>query len=342
MRITQEKDTVSITTDLVTTDVSGRTTVGPLMDALEDVQDGYPLEVAAEALSDTVSPGDDVVVLTGFPIPPTMRQETDGPPGAVSIARAVTQGLDANAHIMVEEPTLEVVEKTATAGGLSVVDREMNAIGDDTVNIEAFPVSRDQAREFAAEVVDSLDPKAIVTVEKVGSNSQGEYHNSSGYNVTDHTAKIEELFEAADDSVVTVSVGDAGNEVGMGKIEGTIRERVQYGATCQCECGGGIADTTEPDILVPATVSNWGAYGIAACLSQIVGESLLHSPEIEERMLVECSMAGAIDGPTEKPNAWVDGLPTNVHSSMVRILNQILSPSIHERRGEDSASVKDE
>lgn len=340
MEVSQEKDVASIATDLITTDVSGRTTVGPLMEAVDKLQESIPAMTAAEALSDTVDAGGNVVILTGFPIPPTMRQETDGPLGAVSIARSVTEGLNGNAYIMCEEAAVEVCERTATAGELNVVDRENNLVGEDTVTVEPFPISQNKAQEFSKGVVEKLNPSAIVTIEKVGSNSKGEYHNSAGYSVTEYTSKIEELIEAADESVLTISVGDAGNEVGMGKIEDTIKERIQYGSECQCGCGGGIADTTEPDILVPATVSNWGAYGITACLSQIVDQSLLHAPTIEERMLIQCSMAGAIDGPTEKPSAWVDGLPTEVHSSMVRVLNQILRPSIHERRGEESASVK--
>lgn len=328
-----DKDVATVIDDLVTTDIGGRDTIYPIAGATRD-RDGTEAPMrAAEALSDAVDPGDTVLVLTGFLIPPTMVQETDGPLGAVSVARAVDAGLDANAVIACEPKARDICAATATAGELSVVDRSTATEGKRTVAIEEFPTDRERAREYVDDVFTELDPAAVVAVEKVAPNEAGVYHNMAGYDVSDDTAKVDELYDALDDDVLTVAVGDAGNEVGMGNVADTVREEIQYGAECQCPCGEGIASAIEVDVLVPATVSNWGSHAIAACLSTLVGQSILHDSVVERRMLVEASTAGSIDGIVGGTNAWCDGMPPEAHESMVRLIQEVLSSSVHERGG---------
>lgn len=330
---TPEKDVATVIDDLVTTDIGGRATIYPIARASrEQFGTNAPMR-AAEALVDAVDPGDTVLVLTGFLIPPTMVQETDGPLGAVSVARAVDAGLDANAVIACEPAAVDICAATATAGELSVVDRETAAGSKRTVAVEAFPADIDAAEAYVEEVLEELDPAAVIAVEKVAPNEAGVYHNMAGYDVSERTAKVHELYDALDDDVLTVAVGDAGNEVGMGNVADTVREGIEYGETCQCPCGAGIASAIEVDVLVPATVSNWGGHAIAACLSTLVGEPVLHEPDLERRMLEEASAAGSIDGIVGGTNAWCDGMPPAAHEAIVRLLLEVLSASVHERGG---------
>lgn len=331
-----EKDIAPIVDDLVTADIGGRRTIDPIADAAADAQGANPAMQAAELLNDTVDPGGTVLVLTGFLIPPTMVQETDGPPGAVSVARAVDRGLDANAVIACEPNAVEICEATANAGGLSVLDEADVHGSKRTVAVDAFPADREDAREYADHVVSTMQPDAVVSVEKVDANRAGEYHNMAGYNISEQSAKVDELFDVLDHTP-TVAVGDAGNEVGMGVVTETVREEIQYGAECQCECGAGIAATTPADVLVPATVSNWGGHAIALCLSQLVDRPILHEPAVERRMLEAAAQAGSIDGIVGGTNAWCDGLPTDVHESVVRLLREIPRSSVHERGGGELA-----
>jgi thiamine pyrophosphate-dependent acetolactate synthase large subunit-like protein len=73
------------------------------------------------------------------------------------------------------------------------------------------------------------------------------------------------------EGVLTVGIGDGGNEIGMGNIYDTVRKVVPYGDQCKCPAKCGIADSTLVDVTVVATVSNWGAYGIEACLAALSG-----------------------------------------------------------------------
>ena len=134
--------------------------------------------------------------------------------------------------------------------------------------------------------------------------------------------------EARKSKIPTIGIGDGGNEIGMGVIKDTLKECIPYGKKCQCPCGAGIAPETETDVLISATVSNWGAYGLIAALSVLKEENLLHDGQIEEEMLRNLISAGFVDGMSGRTGYTVDGLPLTTHTSLLRILNDIVSGSI--------------
>lgn len=320
---------------LTQTDVGGRGPIRPIREAVAEAQGVEAAMQAAERLLGAVEPDDVVVILTGFLIPPSMIPETDGPPGAVSVARATDAGLDANPIIACEAEAVGICEATATAGGLSVLDRDASLESVRTTAVEAFPADRSDAQAYAEELL-ALEPAAVIAVEKVGPNRVGRYHNMAGYDITSRTAKVDVLFDALDEhdtDVTTVAVGDAGNEVGMGVVEETVREEIPYGDTCRCECGEGIAAAIDADVLVPAAVSNWGAHGVVTCLSALADRQFLHEPGIERRMLEAASLAGSVDGIGGGTTGWCDGLPIAVHESVVRLLREIPAESVHDRGG---------
>lgn len=319
---------------LVTCDIGGRATIVPIRTALGDA-DGVPhAHRAAERLVSSVGSGDTVVVTTGFPIPPTMAPETDGPPGAVAIARALDSALNANVVLTCEPDATTVCEVTARAVGLGVADRTIASEASKTISVEPFPTSPARADTFAEDLL-SIDPAALIAVEKVGPNREGVYHNMAGIDVSDHAAKVDRLFDRADASITTIGVGDAGNEVGMGTVEAAVRDSVEKGDDCGCPCGAGIACAIGTDVLVPATVSNWGAYAIVVSLGLLTGGSLLHKPAVERRMLHAASRAGALDGVAGGTTAWCDGLPPAVHESVVRLLVEVTRSSVLDRGAGD-------
>lgn len=325
-------DVAAVIDDLITTDIGGRGTISPITEATRSRQGETPSMQAARALAEHVEPGDTVYVLTGFLIPPTMVQETDGPLGAVSVARAVDEALDANPVIACDPPAVEICSATARAGGLSVLERPTSLGSKRSVTVEPFPSDPENAGAYADDVLADPDLSAVIAVEKVAPNRAGVYHNMAGYDVTEATAKVDELYDRVDD-VLTVAVGDAGNEVGMGLVEDVVRSEIQYGDECQCDCSDGIAAAIETDHLVPATVSNWGGYAITASLSAIVDRRLLHDPDTERRMLSASTMAGAIDGIVGGTDPWCDGLPPASHEAVVQLLHEILDSSVHARGG---------
>ena len=63
------------------------------------------------------------------------------------------------------------------------------------------------------------------------------------------------------------------------------------------------------DVVVAATVSNWGAYGIAAALAVLLQRpDVLHTPQMEEDILRACAREGLIDGVSGQVAPSADGL----------------------------------
>lgn len=314
---------------LITVDMEQRGVIGDLYGAARDHHGRSPTMLAAERLEAEVSPGDDVLLVTGFPTGPTLVQETDGPVGAASLARAVRRGLGAQPTILVEDRGVHTVEAAARAFGLSVEDYAGKArdpgVKAWTCPVESLPIDREAAEARAEDLLDELDPAALIAIERAGANDRGEYHKAAGDNITDDVAKAEPLFEAADG--VTIGIGDGGNELGMGTIRETVREAVPRAEECGCGCGGGLAAALETDVVVPATISNWGAHGIVAALSHLLGEEVLHDGEMEERVLTVNGISGACDGVTGAADGTVDGVSADVHGSFIDLLGSVVGES---------------
>jgi hypothetical protein len=174
------------------------------------------------------------------------------------------------------------------------------------------------AREAARRLLDEHHPTHLVAVERPGRARDGHYRSARGRSLTEWNGPLDELFLAAPARVVTVGVGDGGNEVGMG----TVRARV-------ARAGGvfpRIASIVKVKHLVVAGVSNWGAYGIVAELGRLAGRPLLHSAEEEQALVQACVDAGAVDGLSHRREPTVDGLPLPVHIGMLELLRVLESP----------------
>lgn len=307
---------------LTTVDIGSRGIIGPLRQAADRAQGPMAAMQAATVLEETVTRGDVVCLVTGFPIPPTLTQETDGPPGTVALARALGVGLAADVIILCDPGAVAVCEAVAAALDLRVGDRAMSVGDPDAVSVEPLPVDPEEAVAVGDSVA-ALAPSAVVSIEKAAPNPAGVYHNMGGQDITPACGRVERLLARVGD-VPVIGIGDGGNELGMGVLESTVREEVPYGEECLCHCGDGIATRIGADVVVPATVSNWGAAGVCACLASRTGVNVLHSPGEEHRMLAAAANAGAVDGVAGGTTGWVDGLPPGVHAALVRLLHAAL------------------
>jgi hypothetical protein len=235
-----------------------------------------------------------VLITTGFYILRTGTPETDGPPGAVAIGRALER---------LGRRVLYVTDRTSEAlmRGLTAPDRVLT-----------FPVADDAASaRFARELLDRHQPRLLVSIERCGRTAAGRYLNMRGLDVSADTAQVDFLFEAP---IPSVGVGDGGNEIGMGNVAAAV---AASGKLVSDPC------VTRVGELVIASVSNWGGYGLLAALSSLVGENLLPSVD-EERALVERSAAlGAVDGTTGEADGKVDGFGPEVTARILAELREL-------------------
>jgi hypothetical protein len=267
--------------------------------------------------------------------------ENDGPIGAASLARAVYLALEAIPVLVCEEPMTPVLRSCARAAGFTVATFEEISTAKASPHaiqgrpipaavVQGFPADEEKA-EVDAENILAKKPAALISIERMGANSKGVYHYGRGEaNIREIISKVEILFERAKlKNVLTVGIGDGGNELGMGRIKDFVRENVPFGAKCQCPCGSGLAPEFEPDFLIAATVSNWGAYGVEACLAAIKDDlHILHSSEMEFDLIRACMEAGAVDGVSAAVEAEVDTLPTKIHAAIVDILHAIVKKGL--------------
>ncbi|MCS4542106.1 MAG: DUF4392 domain-containing protein [Euryarchaeota archaeon] len=251
-----------------------------------------------------------VLVATGFTILPNQTGETDGPSGCAVFANALSEGLGINTVFLSDPHLVKIVQAPLKVFGLESP-------------VIAFPF--ENPKEFAEEIITQYKPSALVAVERPGWNIKGIYHNMRGIDISNFTAKIDFLFEMAQENkILTIGIGDGGNEIGMGNVEETVREAIQFGEKCICPCQSGIASSVKTDELVVAGVSNWGAYGVVTMLSALLKQNLIHSDVVEENMTRAMVDAGAVDGITKKPELSVDGLPVTIHGGLVNLFQKLL------------------
>lgn len=258
-----------------------------------------------------------VLLTTGFAVGPGLP-ETDGPPGAACLGRAlrllgaeVTYVTDA-----VAVPPLQAALKVLGEPAAIEIFQVAHARADGTARGRAPGCGA--AREAARRLLGEHRPTHLVAVERPGRARDGHYRSARGRSLTEWNGALDELFLAAPARVVTVGVGDGGNEVGMG----TVRARV-------ARAGGlfpRIVSVVKVKHLVVAGVSNWGAYGIVAELGRLAGRPLLHTAEEEQALVQACVDAGAVDGLTLRREPTVDGLPLPVHIGMLELLRVLESP----------------
>ncbi len=291
-----------------------------------------PALLAAERLRERVHPGDTVIIATGCTYPgfELVVGEPDGPMGAASLARALALGLRAKPVVVAEECLVEGVRAAVRGAGLNLLSMDhLMRLSPDinrSATVLSFPIDDAQAIQESARMLEELHPTAVVAIEKLGPNERGVYHMVKGHDSSAFQAKVGRLFEAARRrGLLTVGVGDRGNEIGMGAIADTVKRLLPYGAKCQCPCGGGVADATEVDVVVPGTCSNWGAYGISACLAALLDDpDILHDVKAEARMLRGCVDAGMADGISILCEPAVDGIAEEVHLALVMMLNAVV------------------
>lgn len=306
-----------------------RGVIRPLYEAAREAQGGEPVVYqAARQILERVGKEDVVLIVTGsgsrFGL---YKGETDGPLGAASLGRVVDFGLGARTVYVCDEPHVDPIVATVQATGLSVIDQARFEQRPHTALVDIHPPGPEQGKTFAATLLDRYQPSAVVFVEKTGPNARGIHHSIMGTakdpDETGHAFYLADL--ARQRGIVTIGVGDGGNEIGNGVIYDAVREIQPYGATCQCPCGDGVATVTATDVLVSASISNWGAYGIAAQLAyELKQPDLFQTEEMEDFMLRQCVAAGGTDGAYAAQVLYVDGTSSHTQRALVTMLREII------------------
>jgi D-glutamate cyclase len=311
------------------------------------------LQRAAQCLVQ-LPPASRVVILSGFPCcvhctPPT---ETDGPPGTLAIARAA-HALGHSVVIVTDKCNKAVFEAalrdlafsraTATITSYTTSPPSMLV---PHLSLQVFPSICNEDEEARLSQL-AQDCDILIACERAGPSKDGNCYTMRGINMTEMglIAPLHRLVLEKSSIVSFLAVGDGGNELGMGKVIGQIRNNPQI------QNGDKIGCVISADYLIAASVSNWGGYALAAATALLKAESLgrrtlaqeqiqelnnandetattnntflgldallvqqwlnwcLPTEDEEVALLDRCVAAGCRDGVSGKMEATVDGMP---------------------------------
>ena len=229
-----------------------------------------------------------VILVTGFCIRAAMIGETDGPSGTLAVAHALRQ--------LGKEVVL--VSDKFSDGLLEAGAKVLGAPYPITV---LSPVQEESDRAIDA-LLASFAPTQVVAIERPGSAIDGHRYSMRGEILDELVPSADRLLTPPGErSYATIAVGDGGNELGMGHLRDSLMDRINLGELIFCD--------TEADHVIPAGISNWGAYALAASLAVLSGKQVLITPEDELAVLEAQVAVGAVDGCTRKNEVSVDGVP---------------------------------
>ena len=284
---------------------------------------------AAERLVATVGKGDVVLVLTGAGLKPILPEgENDGPPGAAAVSRALYRGLGAVPVYVLEEHHTRPVVASSQSLGLMIKDFDEAKNYGLGAAIEHAPTTQESVSDWASELLDRFNPKAVICTERIGPGKNGVMHSATAMPLPSFdptpgaaidTSPIVE--QANERGILTIGVGDHGNEIGFGAIYDTVVDLIPKGEI--------LAATTPTQIVFPAMMSNWGCYGIEAAIAFLLKKpELMHSPQREERMLRDCLNAGGLEAAHCTTEFFVDGLEGETSMAVVQLLGNIVRKNL--------------
>ena len=262
---------------------------------------GAPLSItAAKKMLSSVGKNEVVVIMTGFVLLPHNKAEMDGMVSAMLLARALVTAFEAKPLIVCPEDCLSAVRNLAPVVGLHLYE-SVKELREYPVAMGVIPFTKDASRaEAEAErIVAEANPALVVTVEAPGANELGVYHNAAGKDVTHLEAKTDILFKKLQArGVADISIGDLGNEMGMGTIAEHLYRYIPGAkpGSCACGCGGGIVAATRATTVITATVSDWGCYAMIAALAFLCeNPDIMGDDALVGNVITEASRSGMID-----------------------------------------------
>lgn len=290
---------------------------------------GKPLCLnAAMKLCESLEKNDFVFIMTGFVLAPFNKAETDGAIGSVFLARALVKSLGIKPIIVCPEDCIEAVKNLSDVCGLNYCTGFGSFCkADFSIYVSVFTKNEADAEKCAESILSQCVPKAVITVECPGKNKIGVYHNARGIDVTALEAKQDILFEKlCKIGILNISIGDLGNEIGLGTIGDYIKKNIP--SACECGCKNGIVAATKADNIITATTSDWGCYSLAAMLAYLSeNPDVFHTAELQYKAMKTAAESGLIDMSGEAIPA-IDGFGSEINCAIVSLMEQIIRNTI--------------
>ncbi len=255
-------------------------------------------------------PNPHVAIITGFFLPSSNppAAETDGPIGCAQLAAGLVRA-GIQVRIVTDVLCFAAVKAAADLAGVPT------STAFDIIPVDGTGISS---------LLDSWELLGVthaLAIERPGPSYDGIVRSMRGHDITLHTAPLHLLFNLP--KIITVGIGDGGNELGMGKIpHEIISKSIRHGEKIAC--------ATTCDYLIVCGVSNWGADIL------LIAVALLR-PEWKSQLIEELSIAAefhilktlidnsiAVDGVTGKLTLTVDNLPWEYYAQVLNAAIQVI------------------
>ena len=274
-----------------------------------------------------------IAIITGFPCmldydPPT---ETDGPLGALAMARALL-ACNKQVILITDECNEECILAAAAASTLSEQYRG-------NFTLQSFPggaqFDENDTKQLYA-LADSID--LIISIERTGPCQDGSYRTMRGRDMTHLVAPLDDILlysQQNNKKIISIGIGDGGNEVGMGKIIDKI-------LTSSIPNAANIACIVPTDYLIVSSVSNWGGYALAVAIltlalkdhkdsnlkTQEIIDLFVPNDHIETNICKRLVDAGARDGISGENDLQIDGMSLQTSIQVLNELKNILADKL--------------
>jgi hypothetical protein len=314
------------------------------------------------AVSSLVEKGKKVVIITGFyvPIGDPPATETDGPPGALTLAEGLRR-LGMEVCLLSDEYTL-----SALKAGLKILD-----LSEGEVPIICFPLEhsdrdrtsgrKDEGNEssipirFVQDLFNSLWGQGLthlIYIERVGPNHtlesfiaqerrgkpplkqfetivpppiRNRCFSSRLEDITRFTAKTHFLLDLGEKlrlPTESIGIGDRGNEIGAGKIPWEV-----FNKNSSTHREAVFCSRVKTNYLISCGISNWGGYALLAGVALAMGRlEILEkvNREQEGKVLDYLVRHGpSIDGITRKQERSVDGIEFDDYMEVIERIKEI-------------------
>lgn len=241
------------------------------------------------------------ILLTGFPVRledgNTICGETDGPSGSANLAAAL-HAAGCQVWVVTDAPSYPLL---------------FAALKERAPKAHLVLVPGESPSDFAKTMIRQILPTHVISLERPGKASDGHYYNMRGERIDDMVTDTDTFLSFANScGIATLSIGDGGNELGMGTFRSQIQDHVP--------CGEKICAHQSSSCTLASGVSNWWGWGLSALLSLAYGNMLLPTEAEEARLLETVVAAGAVDGCTKRQALTVDAIPLEKH---LKLLNQV-------------------
>jgi len=313
-------ETLNKMRDIIQEDVGRR---GLRTDPVDNLITACPddFRLACHSLADAAQPS--LAIVTGFFIPTASPPsgETDGPLGALFLARAL---VPLGIHVVL---VTDAFCATALQVGLEACGLAKQVA---LITLPSYAESQQLGHEaYWQRFLGEAGPIThLLALERVGpSHAESRCFSMRGRDITELMSPAHWLLEAAvpaQPRIVTLGIGDGGNEIGMGKIaRDVIARNIPRGELVACR--------VPADHLIVCGISNWGAYGLAAGVRYLRGaavDEILFDVSRELDLLEMMVRHGPlVDGVTGLQAATVDGLDFATYAEVLRRLATCLGCS---------------